>query len=71
MFWLRATPHEPKNVGKRIGMLAGIGLLTGKMHIFIVSNIYLTRMSSFFWFIFAAIYLSCYFKFCLSIKRVK
>lgn len=30
IFWLKATTHEPKNVGKRIGMLAGIGLLTGE-----------------------------------------
>jgi len=29
IFWMKATPHEQKNVPKRIGMLAGIGALTG------------------------------------------
>ncbi|KAF6023398.1 TMBIM6 [Bugula neritina] len=29
IFWLKATPHESKNVSKRIGILTGIGFLTG------------------------------------------
>jgi len=34
IFWLKATPHESKNVSKRIGILTGIGFLTGKYIIF-------------------------------------
>jgi FtsH-binding integral membrane protein len=29
MMWLYSVPHEPKNVGKRVGILSGIGFLTG------------------------------------------
>lgn len=27
---MKATPHEPKNVTKRIAMLGGVGFLTGR-----------------------------------------
>lgn len=29
IFWLKSVPHEPKNVAKRVGILCGIGALTG------------------------------------------